>query len=98
METYDRPLSDARYAPIEKRNSLAMRGTRISLWFTKIRIRRQFGEGFILERTVPEKNRSGIRFLRFEFFSSSGRMASDRATAPLHKAALTACLRGRHGV
>jgi hypothetical protein len=45
-----------------------MRGTRISLWFTKIRIRRQFGEGFILEGTVPKKNRSAIRFSVSNFF------------------------------
>jgi len=57
METFDRPLSDFRCAPMEKRKYLAMRGTRISLWLTKIRTRRQFGEGFILERTVLKKIR-----------------------------------------
>jgi hypothetical protein len=46
-------ISDARRW--KKRKYLAMRGTRISLWLTKIRTRRQFGEGFILERTVLKK-------------------------------------------
>jgi hypothetical protein len=62
------PLAISDAPPIENRKYLAMRGTRISLWLTKIRTRRQFGEGFILERTVLKKNRA-FGFLRFDFFS-----------------------------
>jgi len=71
METFDRPLSDSDARQLKNEIPLAMRGTRISLWFTKIRIRRQFGEGFILVRTVPEKKHRPFGFLRFEFFFTS---------------------------
>jgi hypothetical protein len=60
-------ISDARRW--KNRKYLAMRGTRISLWLTKIRTRRQFGEGFILGRTVLKKIQP-IRFLRSIFFMS----------------------------
>jgi hypothetical protein len=56
METYDRPLSDARYAPIEK--TKFTRGARCANFLYGPR-KSEFGDSLVkvlfLERTVPEK-------------------------------------------
>jgi hypothetical protein len=62
METFDRPLSDFDARQLKNKNFFAMRGTRIPLWLTEIRFRRQFGEGFIFGKNSPQKNRTRFFF------------------------------------
>jgi hypothetical protein len=59
-------ISDARQLKNENTSRCAVR--EFLYGSQKIRTRRQFGEGFILERTVLKKN-SGIRLSPFLFFS-----------------------------
>jgi len=58
-------ISDARQLKNENTSRCAVR--EFLYGSQKIRTRRQFGEGFILERTVLKKNRA-FGFLRFDFF------------------------------
>jgi len=58
-------ISDARQLKNENNSRCAIR--EFLYGSQKIRTRRQFGEGFILERTVLKKIRP-FGFLRFDFF------------------------------
>jgi hypothetical protein len=69
METYDRPLSDARYAPIEK--TKFTRGARCANFLYGPR-KSEFGDSLVkvlfFEKQSPEKTRSDIRLVGFDFF------------------------------
>jgi hypothetical protein len=57
-------MLDARQLKNEAHSRCAIR--EFSLWLTKIRNRRQFGEGFILGKNSPrKKSQIGHRFLDF---------------------------------
>jgi len=59
-------ISDARQLKNENTSRCAVR--EFLYGSQKIRTRRQFGEGFILERTVLKKKLGAFGFLRFDFF------------------------------
>jgi hypothetical protein len=91
METFDRPLSDFDARQLTNKISSRCAIREILYRATKS----EFGDSLV-KLLFFESNGCGkmkIRelFLRYEFFSSAGRLASDRLTAPLHKPARTSC-------